>query len=337
MNSYDELLDRIDLVKLAEDYGAIMTRRGHEWRGNCPIHGGDNPTGFAVYESGGRQKWVCYTRDCGHGDAIDLVCKIMGVEPKRAFEILGGKSDVDPETKARLALERSQRAQIALEESIKIANEALRQLREADTALLYHLNLEHDAKLRRLWRMRGIPDEYQDYWDLGYRASYSISTPEGWYETPTLTIPIYEKNKELVNIRHRLLIPYSPTDKYRPERAGLIASPYICDFFTGFDADTLLIVEGEIKAMVTYITLDDANLQVVGIPGKTQTRHVVEKAKGHKTYWLLDPDAEAQAIEAARACGGRVIRTSMKIDDAILAGGIDKRGLRQLMNGARKP
>ena len=35
-----------DLVQIAEQAGAKLHRQGSEYRGNCPLHGGHNPTGF---------------------------------------------------------------------------------------------------------------------------------------------------------------------------------------------------------------------------------------------------------------------------------------------------
>jgi hypothetical protein len=39
----------------------------------CPIHGGDNPTGFSAWKKGGEEwRWKCFTGDCGSGDVLDL-------------------------------------------------------------------------------------------------------------------------------------------------------------------------------------------------------------------------------------------------------------------------
>ena len=72
MIDVNELLEKTDLVRLAERAGAHLKRSGAGWRGACPLHGGDNPSAFAVYETRGRQRWHCFTH-CGDGDAIDFV------------------------------------------------------------------------------------------------------------------------------------------------------------------------------------------------------------------------------------------------------------------------
>ncbi len=48
------------------------------------------------------------------------------------------------------------------------------------------------------------------------------------------------------------------------------------------------------------------------------------------------PDADAQAEQAAREVGGKVMTIPMKIDDAILAGCLDRRSLYLRMKAARK-
>jgi hypothetical protein len=331
----DAAVEKTDLVDLANTAGANLKRQGGEWRGCCPIHGGDNETGFVVYQSGGKQKWHCFTRDCGGGDAIDFVMAHRRLSFPDAVKYLGGDDLIDPVEIARIALERSRRQQEALEEQIKLAQSALADLRAADAHLQYHANLDAHGNARDLWRKRGVPDYWQDHWQLGYRPSYKIHTKSGWWTTPTLTIPIYGQDRELLNIRHRLLNPFSQHDKYRPERAGLGAMPFVADPDTWFDIDRVLIVEGEIKAMVAYLCADDNDLQVIGIPGKSSIRNVQEWLSGHTVYILLDPDAREQAMDFARDIGARFMQLPMKIDDAVLAGALDKRGLRALMAGAR--
>ena len=57
----EELIQKNDLIALAERAGAKFGRMGKDMRSCCPLHGGKNPTGFSVYEDDGKQKWKCYT------------------------------------------------------------------------------------------------------------------------------------------------------------------------------------------------------------------------------------------------------------------------------------
>lgn len=70
----DYILERTDLVQLAERAGARLKKSGGGSRGACPLHGGDNPSAFHIYTGkDGRQRWHCHTGCNDGGDAIDFV------------------------------------------------------------------------------------------------------------------------------------------------------------------------------------------------------------------------------------------------------------------------
>jgi hypothetical protein len=68
------------LRKVAED----------KYRGPCPMHGGDNISGFGVERYQGRWRWHCFTGDCGSGSAIDIVMSREGCTLREALNILDG-------------------------------------------------------------------------------------------------------------------------------------------------------------------------------------------------------------------------------------------------------
>lgn len=331
---------RSNLLEWAEKAGAHFHRAGHEWRSTCPLHGGNNNDAFAVYMENGSQHWKCFTGPCGQGDVYDFIQRWQNCELPEAYRMLGGEEQPDPAAIARAAAEQARRAEIALQEQIDRAQRALEKLRQARSWLAYHDELTHNEQARQLWAKRGIRSSFQDYWKLGYCNDFTVSAGDSMHHTPTLTIPIHDSAWQVVNVRHRLLNPPKPNDKYRPDRPGLQASPFIANPTVGYDAARVLVVEGEIKAMVTYETLwngdEQDTPQVIGIPGKTQFRGLVDALKGHDVYVCLDPDAGAEAIEAARLVGGKVITLPMKIDDAILARELDARALAWRLATARK-
>lgn len=325
-----------DLIKVAEGAGAHFYRTGGEYRSRCPLHNGDNQTGFAVYTRDGKQQWKCFSGDCGSGDVIDFVMKYNGCDFGRACEILGGDARPNPEAVRQAATVRAERAARELEQQIAKAQDALAELRRAQAWVSYHETLEANDNARQLWRSRGIPDDWQNYWQLGYTSNFSVATKVGNWTTPTLTIPIFGAGWDILTIRHRLLNPPTPNDKYRPERPGLSAHPFLCDPDAGLDYDRVLVVEGEIKSMVTYLTLDDPKIQIIGIPGKTWFPHIADKLKGHDVTICFDPDADTEARAAAKAINGKIIKISIKIDDAITSGALNKNNLSVLLNRARR-
>jgi DNA primase len=70
----EELLDRIDLADLVTWAGAKLEPHHGEYRGNCPLHNGSNPTAFQVYQDGsGRWRWRCWGQCDKGGDALAFV------------------------------------------------------------------------------------------------------------------------------------------------------------------------------------------------------------------------------------------------------------------------
>jgi len=324
-----------DLVQLAEQAGSHLRKNGAEWRGNCPLHGGHNPTGFAVYTGqDGKQRWQCFSGDCGRGDLIDFVARWHGTDLAGALRFLTGDAQPDPAIVQRLATERAERAAEALKAEIARAQAALDDLLASQRVDTFAANLQANERARHLWRKCGIIDEMQDYWRLGFCPAFTV----GEVETPTLTIPVFGEGWELRTLRHRLLNPPKPGDKYRPDRAGLGNHVFMADPDAGWNAGRVLIVEGEIKAMVVYQTLDDPAIQVIGIPGKTIAQQVIAALGdgGRDVVICLDPDAQDESQSLARQVGGRWVTLADKIDDGILSGDITKAGLRFLLGYARR-
>jgi hypothetical protein len=327
-----------DLLAWAEKAGAKFRRAGSEWRSHCPIHGGDNNQAFAVYTNNGKQMYKCFTHDCGCGDVLDFVMRWQGCDKMTAYRMLGGEEQPDPVMAARAAEETARRAIADMEAKMEQYQRVLEDLRRTQSWITHHRRLLEDDKNRELWRRRGIINAYQEYWELGYCDDFVLNFEGAKWHTPTLTIPIRDGSDQIVNMRHRLLSPPMPNDKYRPDRPGLQAAPFIAFRGLGWDTDPILVVEGEIKSMVTMQTIysDGCTVQVVGIPGKTAYRGILDQLQGHDVYICFDPDADKEAEEAARAVNGKVMTIPMKIDDAILAGCLDRQSLQLRMKAARK-
>lgn len=328
-----------DLLVWAEKAGAKFHRCGSEWRSACPLHTGSNANAFAVYvDSKGDQRWKCFSGDCGQGDIYDFVMKWQRIEFVPAYQMLGGEQSPDPLEVARNAEQRAVRVIQHMEAELAKYQQVLDELRSAQSWLAYHrYTLEH-PEAEKLWEARGLPPSWQNFYQLGYCPAFPVSTETGRMTTPSLTIPIFDPQWQVLNIRHRLLNPPQPNDKYRPERPGLHATPLIGNPNKGYDHDPILVVEGEVKSMVTYSTLyqtEDNTPQVIGVPGKTAYRAIVDQLQGHDVYVLFDPDAEREAEEAARMVNGKVMTLPVKIDDAILHGDLTAKGLRCRMKAAR--
>lgn len=233
-----------------------------------------------------------------------------------------------------------ERTDIELERQ-KSIDHALELLRQEKVWIKYHSNLA--GELRQYYHKRNIDDFWIDYWSLGYNPSKSIWDGKSEHITPALTIPVFEPvSQKIITLRNRLLNPTNPNDKYRPERAGLPSGLFSTNL-EDKPSGRVLIVEGEFKAMTTYLTIDDPKLFVVGVPGKTPSLEILNQLEDCETvYLLLDPDAYiGQNSPIERLCShfkskARVISLPDKIDDMIIKGYLGQDDIKRLLQYARK-
>lgn len=218
--------------------------------------------------------------------------------------------------------------------NIQKAEQALKLLQEEKAWLRYNQNLDDES--RKYYYDRKINDFWIEYWMLGYNPNKLVWSNNESYTTPAMTIPIFEPvTGKVLNIRNRLLSPLKPSDKYRPEKSGLPSTLYITD--KGAIKDKVFIVEGEFKAMTTYIELDEPDMYVVGSPGKTPNPDIFEPIKGcGVAYILLDPDADPRPMAKLFGKNARIIRLPYKVDDMIVRNDIGKRELNNLIDYAWK-
>lgn len=329
----EKLLASVSLLELVQRAGAQPKKVGGSWRSACPIHGGHNDSGFAIYEKDGRQLWQCFSGDCGGGDAISFVQSWQSMDFKRACGFLGGDVLSDPLEMTRLANERAERAKQDLDKAIAKAEAARAELQAAQIHLYYHEHMP--ACSYQNWLDRGLNDSDIGFWYLGGKEDYIVNG----YHTPTLTIPIFDTQRNLLNVKHRLINPnpQKPNDKYRPEREGLGPfPPFLAVPEMGYDGATILVLEGEIKAMVTWARCGNIEMQCIGVPGRSNYKPLTEKLFGKNVVVVPDPGAEKDAIAFAKQVSGKVLMLPDKIDDLITRNHFDADWLNSLMKQARR-
>lgn len=328
MFNIDDIIQRSNLRELVTRAGGELVKD----RCACPIHGGHDKNSFSVYHKDGRDLWQCFSGDCGGGDVIAFVMAWQNKDFKQACLFLGGDVLMDPHEMTRLAKERHAKA-VQEREAAQAKEEARRKELQAEQKhLAYHQQMT-DEYINE-WLKRGIDESYQGLWYLGACTDFVIN--DGW-RTPTLTIPIMSTSYEVLNIKHRLLNPQNPKDKYRPERSGLGAfPPFIAYPDKGFDGSVTWVIEGEIKAMVTATITPDSDWQFIGVPGRSQYKGLVEKLKGKNVIVVPDPGAEKDAGEFCKAVKGRWLSLPDKIDDFILEQELDAGWLQRIEKQARR-
>lgn len=317
-------------LEVEKALGQPRQRSAKVWMWNCPFHQDHKTPSFAVYQDG----YKCY--GCNeHGDIFDW----LAFWSKRRLADVLKSHDVDPlaeiQRKAEYAAKQAER----LEAEIEKAQKTLAELREVQSWIRYHQNMDGEySQARVMWESRGVPEWYQDWIKLGYDPSHTFWAGEE-YTSPTLTIPIYEPlTWEVVNIKHRILGEASDKlGKYRPEKSGLgaVLFPASPDLPV---SGRVIAVEGEIKSMVTYVTLSDANIQVVGLPSKNPNEAIIKQLqKCDDVVLCLDPDADnVKAVAHEIGNHVRVMSLPDKIDDYIITNSLDGDWLKSQVRMARK-
>jgi hypothetical protein len=181
-----------------------------------------------------------------------------------------------------------------------------------DRAAMYHYQMTD----RSYWHGQGLSDATIDKHQLGWCPRCPT-----FQQSPSWTIPVTFRN-HLLNIRHRLIKPSTPGDKYRPEMAGAGNAIFNGDLFDQAEQHpALLVVEGEVKSMA----LTQRGFPAVGVPG----------ARSFKPDWArwfvpfcevivcFDPGADAQARRAATMIGdkAKVATLPVKPDDFFVVRG----------------
>lgn len=343
MTNFDviQVLEKSDLLSYVERAGGTPHGSGNRYACACPLHGGKNTTAFSIYFQDGRWKWKCFTDKCGGGDAITFVQVWQNLDFRRACEwITGGQIEDSEAMRASAAarFEEARRERIAAQER----EEARRkELQEAERHLYYHKMRTQYHK--DVWSNAGIDEGMQEFWTLGGTEDFTYKIGETLYHTPTITIPIFSEDNELLTIQHKLLNPVNPKDKYRPDVTGLHSHPFLAVPPMGFDGELIWVMEGAKKAMVTW-TKADSEWQTIGVMSQVEYKNIAEKLApvGKRVIVVPDPDSEKNpnsfrlAFELTKKVGGKILKVPDKIDDMILSARLTKDHLFMMSKQARR-
>lgn len=314
----------IDLVAMVGQDTPLRRVGLNEWRGRNVFHGGDNPTALSVYYDHSDQVWrfKCFTGAAYQGDVIDYVRARDGLNFREAVDHLrGGIGTWEP----RRVVPDTQ----ALSEDERTTPLSWRVVERYERLLDVPVdpNGKDQTTPRQLWRLHGMDDETI----VRFRLGYCPACPTAFDETdpqrcfPSLTIPISYAG-ELLTIRHRLLTPANPKDKYRPHRRGAGLHLFNRDSLSQ-ESRHVLVVEGEKKAMVLcrlggdMMPIVSATGGVKSWLGRYRGVWVPLLADFDVVYVLFDPGGEEIAERTAMLFGrrGHVVTLPQKVDDLLLA------------------
>jgi len=266
-------LTRIDIERLPNH----KVKNAKEWSSSCPFCGGEDRFIFWPEDN----NYWC--RQCEANGFIDE----------------GYSYQLTPEQLAEIEQRRRERKE---EERLKREQAVKKAMSMEEKVVWYHQQVQ---KALDYWNRQGLTSDTIERYLLGYTDKCPTCQ-----ESPSYVIPIYREHA-LVSIRHRLAHP-NGSGKYRPEFAGLPAQIFNVDAlgdgeipFTFLHPDDIILVEGEIKAMV----LDQLGFKVVGIPGfNTWTDEWRNYFDGAQTVYIAFDPGEA-CIMAKAFDVGQVIKS----------------------------
>lgn len=298
----------------------------NEWSSSCPqcggtIHkGGEFPDRFRMWTNArGKNKVLGWCRHCS--------CVWFPDSDK----------PMDPRE-----FERWRQEQLEREERIrKEAEIAIAHLRSERIWEYYNKQL-NDWSLSVIQEQWGIDKNGIDYWELGMVADYTVHTKEGDYHSPGITIPLWQQDGGVANVKVRVLNPRTSADRYRS--LYKVGGGFLFTAWRGIEHKQCLIVEGEKKAMVCAKNLGYEAMQVVGVPTKTPNLGMLKQLdRFERLVVCLDPDAAVKDEEGRSPLGrmvdalGRervaVLRLPYKIDDMIVENGLE---IKDALRGARQ-
>lgn len=248
---------RISIRSLCEVFKIRPTTdNGVAIRAPCPIHHGDNPSGFTLtYNERGRHvRWICSSGNCGHGDLVSLVMAIQNCRFNDAVQFLcdlAGTSVKDISGMFKQASDESFHY-----DDVRKFNDAMREFKcdrdkpkpEYVSPFICEEFVQECIKRRnQYFTRRGFPDEVQAQFEVGFVPLHLSPWRKNQFPA-RVTIPLRDESGALVGISGRIIRECSnANDKYNilpGSRRGEIlyglnlTSKYIKQ------ADEVVIVEG---------------------------------------------------------------------------------------------
>lgn len=327
----------VDLLSIVGNDTTLKETSRNFYSGPCPFCGGEDR--FVLKRDPRTSYYLWFCRGCSDGkyqDAIDYIVRRDGVRFAEAIRILGGKdiASIDPAVYA-------ERERIAAQERETRISELAEHLSKFTESEIWEaFNRRMGPENRAWWRAAGIPDDWQNFWKLGFVPEKRFEYEKTIHTSPAYTIPKFGFDWHPANIDYRLVNPPNPNNKYRPA-PGLPPAPFITRPDLSGPTDESYILEGSKKSAVFAIASGiPVETTCFGVPSKNSWAGIVDLVKDCGRVWIiLDPDAFEWAAKLAKEIGdrARVIRLPFKADDGILQYGMTPERWESAKKWAVKP
>lgn len=276
-----QLIQGINLIKLAACYTELHNESTKEFSGPCPKCGGHDR--FHVTAN-----WF-FCRQCHEkrGDAIEYMRWLRGVDFREACALLSGGATLSVATTAPS----QQKLQTQQKERIAWHQDTYETLVTQAHKYLFH---SQSAEAGRVYLQRRClePHTWLTF-QLGYSESMALPGTEGKLRAPAIVIPWYRAGR-LCAVRFRFLTLHEYTDAQRRTHQTKQTSR---GRFTGVlygghsltkaaEAErTLVICEGEINAVSIWQITQHTGLDVLSLGSESQklTPAMIQYARKFKT------------------------------------------------------
>ncbi len=222
-STLEEIKDRIDIVDLISDY-VQLKKAGQNWKGLCPFHAEKTPS-FTV--SPAKQIFHCF--GCGSGgDIFTFLVRSENLSFPEALKILAKRAGVTLKTSQKEAAETGEK-------------EPLFNMNK-DAAWFFQQNLPKNSQAAGYLKGRGISDEVQKQFVLGYalnswnallnflarkgykpdmvkKAGLAVQGSKGVYDTfrDRIMFPIYDLKGDVIAFGGRAIDNTEPKYLNSPE------------------------------------------------------------------------------------------------------------------------
>lgn len=275
---------------LLADLGIDTPHRGKH--GPCPVCGGKDRFRFDNKE--GRGTWIC--SQCGAGDGLDLVCKVMGKAPKEAVRLITPLMGM-----AAGGLDPAERERIRLQQQAKVQQERKRSEQQRQKAACRAAAIIRDCEQGKTPYLtnKGFADR------ISAVNRVHISVGGENYPAGSPVIPLTNEAGELVNVQ---LIGHDGSKRYLTggQKAGA--------FHWIKGGELIAIVEGYATGLsvhlatgaTVYCAMDCGNLATVAAIARRKHPEARILLCGDNDTNTKGNPGKAKAEQAAATVGGLV-------------------------------
>jgi DNA primase len=290
------------LAEVAARYGVALSRRGALLMGCCPLHEDRTPS-FLVDERD--QHFHCF--GCGaHGDVIDLVRQLEGLDFRGAIARLEGERSASSPARARVHLRDVTAITDPPDDPAGLACLAA-------AVELYRNQLCASPEALAYLEGRGLRRATLERWRLGYAAGDTLLPYLRWRRLPigaARRIGLFDRagNERMAGrvvlpaLRHgrpRWLIGRSIAAAANgPKYLGLPGPKPLLGWDAAQDAAAVVVVEGVMDLLI----LAQWGVPAVALAGThASAAHLAALRRAERVYLALDADAAGQAAAVVLA------------------------------------